>query len=168
MLTVVADITVAVMWGMVLGAFIFIKRITETTHVSAMDESEMDLAPQDSLIGKAVPDEVLVYQLSRAFLFGTADLLENALMRLKQEPEILILGLKQVMATDVTGLNALEEFHLKLQRRGKMLLLAGAHKQPLMMMLKDGFIERLGQGNSCDNIDSALLRARELIATKKS
>lgn len=166
-LTVVADISVAVMWGMVLGAFLFIKRISETTQITAVDERALDLAPQDSLIGKAVPEGVLVYQLSGAFLFGTADLLENTLLRLKQEPKVLILGLKQVMAMDATGLNALEEFHLKLRQRGKWLLLAGAHTQPLMMMLKDGFVERLGEENACENIDAALRRARELLAEKK-
>lgn len=138
-LTVLADITVAVKWGMVLGALVFIKRVSETTQITAVDEREMELAPQDSLVGKKVPPGVLVYQLSGAFLFGAADKLENALMRLKQEPEVLILGMRMVMAMDATGLNALEELHLKLRRRGKWLLLGGAHTQLLIMMQKDGF-----------------------------
>ena len=163
-LTVLADITVAVKWGMVLGAMLFIKRVSETTQITAVDEREMELAPQDSLVGKVVPPGALVYQLSGAFLFGAADKLENALMRLKQEPEVLILGMKQVMAMDATGLNALDELHLKLRQRGKWLVLAGAHTQPLITMQRDGFIDRLGPENACENIDEALQRAQALIA----
>ena len=39
---------------------------------------------------------------------------------------MLILGMCRVMAMDATGLNALEELHAKLRRRGRWLLLAGA------------------------------------------
>jgi sulfate permease, SulP family len=162
-LTVLADITVAVKWGMVLGAMLFIKRVSETTQITAVDEKVIDLAPEDSLIGKEVPKGVLVYQLSGAFMVGSADKLENALMRLKQEPEVLILGMRRVMAMDATGLNALEELHHKLKRRGKHLVLSGAHTQPLLAMQNAGFIERLGPENVCENLDAALTRARELL-----
>jgi sulfate permease, SulP family len=166
-LTVLADITVAVEWGMVLAAMLFIKRVSETTQITAVDERALDLPPQDSLAGKDVPKGVLVYQLRGAFLFGAADKLENALMRLKQEPDVLILNLKLMMAMDATGLNALEELHAKLTRRGKCLLLSGGHTQPLIMMQKDGFIERLGAENACENLDAALQRAREVLAKKR-
>jgi SulP family sulfate permease len=165
-LTVLADITVAVKWGMVLGAMLFIKRVSETTQITAVDEKVIDLSPEDSLIGKEVPKGVLVYQLSGAFLFGTADKLENALARLKQEPEVLVLGMKRVMAMDATGLHALEELHLKLRRRGKWLLLSGPHTQPLITMQRDGLIDRIGAENACENLDVALERARALIAKK--
>lgn len=162
-LTVVADITVAVEVGMVMAAVLFIKRVSETTKITAVDEQVMDLAPQDSVVGKEVPKGALVYQLSGAFLFGTADKLENALERSRQEPRVLILGMRRVMVMDATGLNALEELHVKLRRRGHWLLLAGAHTQPLMMMQKDGFVQRLGEVNVCENLDLALVRAKELM-----
>ena len=163
-LTVVADITVAVEVGMVMAAVLFIKRVSETTQITAVDETVMDLPPQDSLVGKAVPSGALVYQLAGAFLFGTADKLENALERSHDEPEVLILGMRRVMAMDATGLNALEELHAKLRRRARWLLLAGAHTQPLIVMQNDGFVERIGEENVCENLDMALERARQLIA----
>ena len=165
-LTVVADITVAVEVGMVMAAVLFIKRVSETTQITSVDERAMDLGPQDSLHGKDVPKGALVYQLFGAFLFGAADKLENTLERSHEEPDVLILGMKRVMAMDATGLNALEELHAKLRRRGHWLLLAGAHTQPLLMMQKDGFVERIGEENVCENVDAALARARELIVKK--
>jgi sulfate permease, SulP family len=166
-LTVLADITVAVEWGMVLAAMLFIKRVSETTQITAVDERAAHLPPQDSLAGKDVPKGVLVYQLRGAFLFGAADKLENALMRLKQDPEVLILNMKLVMAMDATGLNALEELHAKLVRRGKCLLLSGPHTQTLIVMQNDGLIERIGARNVGENLDVALERAREVLAEKR-
>lgn len=165
-LTVVADITVAVEVGMVLAAVLFIKRVSETTQITAVDERVMDHPPQDSLVGKQVPKGALVYQLPGAFLFGTADKLENTLERSHEEPEVLILGMRRVMAMDATGLNALEELHAKLRRCGRWLLLAGAHTQPLIVMQNDGFVERIGEENVCENLDTALERARQLIAVR--
>jgi SulP family sulfate permease len=147
---------------------LFIKRIAETTQITLADERTMDLPPQDSVIGKDVPNGVLVYQLRGAFLFGTADKLENALLRLKQEPEVLILGMKQVLAMDATGLNALEELQIRLKKRGKTMLLSGAHTQPLIVMQNDGFIDRLGPENACENVDVALERARQILQQRAS
>ena len=79
-----------------------------------------------------------------------------------------ILGMKQVMAMDATGLRALEELHLKFQRRKQCLLLAGPHTQPLMMMTKGGFLKRLGTENVCENMDTALERARALVSEEET
>jgi SulP family sulfate permease len=166
LLTVLVDLTVAVEVGMVLAAFLFIKRVSETTQITAVDERHLDLAPRDSVIGKDIPHGVVAYQMFGAFLFGTADKLEAALQRFQREPKVLIIGMKAVMAMDATGLNALEELHAKMRRRGKWLLLAGPHTQPLLMMQKDGFVERMGEENFCENMDTALARARELLAQK--
>jgi len=149
-----------------LAAFLFIKRISETTQITAVDDRSLDLAPADSLVGKEIPHGVVAYQMFGAFLFGTADKLEAALQRFQREPKVLIIGMKRVMAMDVTGLNRLEELHAKMRRRGKWMLLAGAHMQPLLMMQKDGFVQRIGEENLCENMDTALQRARELMAQK--
>lgn len=162
-LTVLVDIMAAVEVGMVMAAVLFIKRVSETTRITSVDERALDLSPADSLVGKDVPPGALVYQIFGAFLFGTADKLENTLQRAQQEPEVLILGMKRVMAMDATGLNVLEELHAKMRRRGRWLLLAGAHTQPLLMMQKDGFVQRIGEENVCENLDTALVRARALL-----
>src|SRR5437773_3666077 len=116
-LTVTIDLTVAVEVGMVLAAILFIKRVTETTQITAVDDSVETEGSQHSLVGKEVPKGVMVYRIFGAFFFGATDKLETALKRLKQEPEILILRMKKVLAMDATGLNALEELHRRLRRK---------------------------------------------------
>ncbi len=161
-LTVLIDLTVAVRYGMVLAAILFIKRVSETTQITAVDESTETEGAHHSIIGKEVPEGVMVFRIFGAFFFGAADKLETALQRAKQEPDVLILRMRKVFAMDATGLNALENLFDRLQSKGKALVLSGPHAQPLMVMEKAGFIEKVGRANVCPHIDAALERAREI------
>jgi sulfate permease, SulP family len=162
-LTVLIDLTVAVEVGMVLAAVLFIKRMSETTQIMAVDESTETEGSHHSLIGKEVPDGVLIFRVFGAFFFGAADKLETALKRAQQEPNILILRMRKVLAMDATGLNALEDLYEKMHKRGQYLILSGPHTQPYMTMEKGGFLAQLGPENVCPHIDAALDRAREIL-----
>jgi sulfate permease, SulP family len=162
-LTVAVDLTVAVEIGMVLAAILFIKRSSETTQIMAVDESTETEGSHHSLVGKEVPKGVMIYRMMGAFFFGAVDKLESILKREKQEPEVLILRMRKVVAMDATGLNALEDLYEKLHRKGKHLVLSAPHTNPLMVMEKAGFIERLGRENVCPHIDAALARARQIL-----
>jgi SulP family sulfate permease len=114
-------------------------------------------------VGKEIPKGVMVYRMMGAFFFGAADKLESALRREKQEPDVLILRMRKVVAMDATGLNALEDLCERLQAKGKHLILSAPHTQPLMVMERAGFIDSLGRQNVCPHVDAALARARELL-----
>jgi sulfate permease, SulP family len=160
-LTVLIDLTVAVEVGMVLAAILFIKRISETTQIAREDEFPEPEAEKFSIAD--LPQEIQVFRLFGAFTFGAADKLESCLKRARQEPDVLILRMRQVLAMDATGLNALEDLHAKLQRKGKYLLLSGPHAQPLFTMERANFIDRIGRENVCATFEEALARAKSLL-----
>lgn len=162
-LTVVIDLTVAVEIGMVLAAMLFIKRSSETAQITAVDESTETEGSHHSLIGKEIPKGVMIFRMMGAFFFGAADKLESVLKREKQEPEVLILRMRKVIAMDATGLNALEDLYERLHKKGKHLLLSAPHTHPMLVMEKAGFIDRLGRENVCPHIDAALARSREIL-----
>jgi SulP family sulfate permease len=162
-LTVLIDLTAAVEIGMVLAAVLFIKRISETTQIAAVDSATDTEGAHHSLIGKDVPEEVLVFRIFGAFFFGVADKLETALQRARQDPKVFILRMRMVLAMDATGLNALEDLYEKLRHRGKHLILSGPHTQPLLVMDNAGFLDRIGRENVCADVDIALERAREIL-----
>jgi SulP family sulfate permease len=165
-LTVLTDLRTAVEIGMILAAGLFVNRISQTMQITAVDESTENEGVHNSLLGKKIPDGVLVYRVFGAFLFGAADKLETALKRARQEPDVLILKMQNVLAMDATGLNALEDIYEKLHRKGRHLVLSGPHTQPLMTMEKDGFIDELGEANVCPHLEAALERAREILAER--
>lgn len=162
-LTVLTDLTLAVEVGMVLAAILFAKRISETTQITAVDQTTETEGAQHSLVGRNVPDGVLVFRVFGAFFFGAVDKLETALQRAKREPQVLILRMRKVLAMNATGLNSLEDLYDKLHKRGKHLVLSGPHTQPLFVMDKAGFLDVIGRENVCADIGSALARSREIL-----
>ena len=64
---------------------------------------------------------------------------------------------------DATALNALESIVERIQRAGGTLISSGTHRQPLQMLAKAGFIEKIGRPNICAHFDDALARARVVI-----
>ena len=166
-LTVAVDLTVAVEIGIVMAAVLFIKRVSETSHITEVDETTETDGPQHSLLGKDIPEGVMLYRMFGAFFFGAADKLEGALQRLKREPEVLILRMRSVVAMDATGLNALEDLYERLHRTGKHLILSAPHTQPYLVMDKAGFLDEIGRENVCADVDAALARARQLLSGKE-
>ena len=162
-LTVVVDLTVAVEIGLVLAAVLFIKRVSETTQITAVDETTETEGSQHSLVGREVPDGVMVYRMFGAFFFGAVDKLESVLKREKREPAVLILRMRKIVAMDATGLNALEDLYERLRRKGKHLVLSGPHMQPLFLMEKAGFLDRIGRDNVCPHIEASLARSRVIL-----
>ncbi len=162
-LTVLTNLSLAVEVGVVLAALLMVKRVSETSKITAVDETTETEGSHHSLVGKEVPPGVLIFRVFGAFFFGVVDKLDDELKRARKEPEILILRVRKVLAMDATGLQALEDLRLKLRAKGKHLILSAPHTQPLLVMTNSGFIERLGDENVCPDISSALARARIIL-----
>jgi len=163
-LTVIFDLVVAVEVGMVLAAILFIKRVSETTEVSRVFESDVLESPEQLVTGKEIPEGVLVYRIFGPFLFGAAEKMEDAIERFEEFPEILILRLHLVSAMDATALNTLESVIERFQKHGGTVILSGLHRQPLDMLRKAGFVEVIGRKNLVAHFDDALVRAKEILA----
>ena len=163
-LTVIFDLVIAVEIGMVLAAVLFIRRMAETTEVSLVTTHDELETPEQIAHGKDIPEGVLVYRIFGPFFFGAAEKMEDALQRTGTLPRVLILRLQLVPAMDATALNALESITERMQRRGGTVILSGPHHQPLAMMKRAGFIDRLGRANIRAHFDDALTRAREVLA----
>src|SRR5262249_54052882 len=137
-LTVAVDLPTAVGASLVLASVLLVKRVSETTRVTADEEVTQANAPGQGTAGKTIPEGVLVFRVFGAFFFGAADKLETSLRRAGQLPEVLILRLRDVLALDATGLDALEDLMEKLRQHRKDLILCGPHSQPLFALTRSG------------------------------
>jgi SulP family sulfate permease len=163
-LTVIFDLVVAVEVGLMLAAVLFIKRMAETTEIARVTASDELETPEQLAHGKDIPEGVVVYRIFGPFFFGAAEKMEDALLRAGTLPRVLILRMQLVPAMDATALNALESIVERMQAAGGTTILSGPHRQPLDMMIKAGFIQRLGRPNICAHFDDALTRARAVLA----
>lgn len=165
-LTVVFDLTIAVGAGLLMAAALFVRRMEEITHIRLVTpESETEFGA-DSIRDKDVPEDVVVYRIEGPFFFGAAEKLENALARNSGVPRVVIFRMSHVPAMDATGLRALEIMVDKFHHQGVKILFAGLQPQPMEVLYKSGFVDRIGLHKICGNVDAALAQARLLLGAK--
>ncbi len=158
-LTVFADLTVAVEFGMILAALLFIRKVTATTTVSEVTDDYVEAGRAHILQDKDIPDYVRVFRIHGPFLFGATDKLDMVSEQLDELPQVVIIRLRNMTAIDATGLRVLEELATKLHDSGRSLLFCGALPQPRQLMKQAGFDRHVGAENICSNIETALQRA---------
>src|SRR6266480_1443351 len=134
LLTVLWDLTVAIEVGMVLAAFLFMRRMAEVTNISVLTHEFQD--PTDDFENdpnavrrRVVPPGVEVYEITGPFFFGAAETFKERLRRGRHE--------------------------------GTLVLLSDVHAQPVVALERSGMYDELGEENVHGNIDDALNRARE-------
>jgi sulfate permease, SulP family len=161
-LTVVADLTVAVEVGMALAALLYIYRVSDTTTISVVTPEYIEHGRAHSLQDKIVPDYVSIVRIHGPFLFGTAEKLIEATADASRFQRIVILRLRNMTVIDATGLHALEWLADHLRRSGRILLLCGARHQPARFLKQGEFVEHIGDKNILPDVNAALRRAEEL------
>jgi len=167
-LTVAVDLPTAVGASLILASALLVKRLSETAHVTPDPEVTQGDAPGQQVGNNKIPSGVMVYRVFGAFFFGAADKLDSALRDAGQLPDILILRMRDALALDATGLDAIEDLHEKMTLKRKQLILCGPHSQPLFALTRAGLIDKIGPENICGDMPASLERARQLIAQKKN
>jgi SulP family sulfate permease len=164
LLTVLVDLSVAIQMGMVLAAFLFMRRMAEVTNVSIVTreiQDRPDEADPNAALRRDIPDGVLVYEVNGPFFFGAADRFRDTLGQVERQPKVMIVRMRNVPAMDSTGLRALTDVWEKNRAAGTLLLLSDVHAQPMMALAKSELLDRIGDRNLFGNLDDALNRARE-------
>jgi sulfate permease, SulP family len=163
-LTVIADLTVAVEVGISLAALLYIYRVTETTSVSPVTTEYIEDGRPHILQDKQVPPYVTILRIHGPFLFGMTEKLDDAIADLGSFGPIVILRLRNMTAIDATGLHALEKLSRTLRASGRTLLMCGARRQPAELLAQADFVEHVGRENIVPHVEAALDRARELMS----
>jgi SulP family sulfate permease len=162
LLTVFADLTVAVEAGMILAALVYIRKVTQTTTVSEVTAEYIREGHVHILQHKEIPSYVSIFRIHGPFLFGATDKLDAIVSRLDELPPIVILRLRNMTAIDSTGLQALEKFADQVHESGRKLIFCGAREQPAKGMQEAGLHGHLGRQNVCFSVTEALDRARSI------
>ena len=165
-LTVLVNLTVAIQVGMVLSAFLFIRRMAQVTNVEVVTrEFQDEEEPEDpnAIATRQVPRGVEVFEINGPFFFGASHAFREAMRVIGDTPKVTILRMRNVLAIDATGLHALREQHRIAARQHAVLLLSDVHAQPLVALERSGLLDALGEGNVFGHIDDALNRARAVL-----
>ncbi len=149
-LTVVVDITVAVEVGLFLACLFYIVRMSELTRVEVVSDAErisLGVTGRDTMVVKLVG----------SLFFGAVAKLEALTEDRQQFPKVMMLDMTGLIQLDTTGIDALLGFYERLKDSGGVLVVIGAKGQPLELMERADFIERVGRENFVDSFAQALL-----------
>lgn len=158
-LTVFFDLVVAIEFGMILAAFLFLKRMSDVATVRQwVDKDNLDNEEiSEDIDLKQVPKHTVVYEIFGSLFFGATNEFLN--FTHEEGKRVLILRMRNVPTMDISGLEALEETFEICKKRKMTLILSHVNEQPYHVMEKAGFIEKIGRENICKNIDASLERA---------
>jgi SulP family sulfate permease len=120
---------VAVELGLVLAVVLFVRRQSEIFRADPVEESA----------------EQLTYMLYGSLFFGAVAKIDPIVARVEQTPgpAHVLLDATRLISLDTTGLDALEQLHKAIARRGGTLRMTGLNPQPLSLIQRSGFAERL-------------------------
>jgi len=138
--TVVFDLTVAIVIGVVAAMVVFVVKSSELRVTS----SDID---EDKLKGKVKSghhEEFKVVYVSGPLFFGTQEKLINQLEALAGNPQI-ILSMRGVPTADDISLSELERLYKALREKGTQISFTGVQTAVSEMMDRAGFRERIGE-----------------------
>lgn len=155
LLTVFADLVVAVNIGVILATLHFLHRMATSVEVRQATVEELN---QESSNGEKVPlpADVLVFTVEGPFFFGAVENFERALAGTYTDPKYLIIRLRWVPFIDITGLQTLEDVIQELKKRGVQIMLSGANEQVYKRLYRAGIIDLIGKNHCFKTVIEAL------------
>jgi len=165
-ITVIFDLVLAIEIGMVLAAFLFMKRMSDVAEVNSVvldsgEETDQDTESRGKAglsfrEGLSLPKGVIAYEISGPFFFGAADKFLDNLTDLDAHAKAVLLIMTRVPAMDATALFAFRSFKQMCNRRKVALYIIGINEQPWSVLEKAGVIEKIGAEHFYPNLEMAL------------
>lgn len=172
LITILVDLVYAVGIGIVLSAFLFIRRMTELTDVQSIqinDDEDIELTDNDPTGRYHLDHSIEVFELHGPFFFGAVETFKDTVLNVfSHRVRVVILRMRDVPALDATGLNAIQSFWSQCQKKHIKLLISGIKAQPLRVLQKSGFEQHLGAENICARFEQAATRATLLVEESRN
>jgi SulP family sulfate permease len=166
LLTLLVDLTVGIGVGMVLAAFLFMKRMAEVTNITMIrrefeETGGTNTGEAGAIYRREIPSGVEVYEINGPFFFGAAEKFKQALGDVSRRPQVLIIRMRNVPAIDSTAMHTLKDLVRRTRAEGTVVLLSDVHSQPLIALGRSGLLDEIGEDHLYGDVDAALEAARQ-------
>jgi SulP family sulfate permease len=132
LLTVFFDLILAIEVGMVLAAFLFMKRMSDITDLKPVMNEGSDAMIEDEVGG--LPKDVLVFDINGPLFFGAAQKFQDVLSEINDRHRVVVLRMKNVPLIDATGLHRLKDILLGMERKGRTVYLTDLDPRVLQVL----------------------------------
>src|ERR1700712_1499115 len=164
-LTILVDLTVAIEIGMILAAFLFMRKMMQVSFVeqSVFAAGQTKDEPLDQ---ESIPKGVDVFEINGPLFFGAAYKFKDAMKVLENPARVLIIRMRNVPVIDATGIRVLREVHAATKKQGTKLILTEVNSLQVTAELKKArLLFQIGKGNIKDTFEKALARANQILSS---
>ncbi len=154
--TVVFDLTVAIVIGIVFSLMVFIKNAAHI-DISCADVDENRLSPRGKL-GCGHDNSVVVYVTGDIF-FANIGKLSAKISELSQYDEIIV-SLRGAPEIDISSVETLGELAGEFKANGRRIVFCGMNDAVAKVFDRSRILNELGEGHSYATIDKALIADR--------
>jgi len=166
-LTVLVDLTIAIEIGMVLAAFLFMRKMIQFSDVSVLTKQADDAdngSDEEALSNYSLPHEVEVFEITGPLFFGAAYKFKDAIRLVERKPRVCIIRMRKVPIIDATGIKTIREVYKEFRRRGTKLILSEVHSPQVMQALKDArLLFAIGKANVTASFEASLKRCKQIL-----
>ncbi len=166
-LTVLVDLTVALQTGIILSAFLFIKRMADVSQLTQITKDLKESEDKEmSLFSSKLPDGVEVFELYGSLFFGAVEQFSETIRTIEKTPKVFILEMRNLLSIDASGIRALEDLYVDMKNQGTKLMISGIHKQPLFAIANSDLLDKIGENMVFDNLDEAIKESEKIVTGK--
>lgn len=157
LLTVIFDLVVAIEFGVIAACVLFMKRMSEESGIEGWQYTERSDAGKPLM---DVPENVSVFEFNGPMFFAVASQLSE--IKIKDGAKCVVLRMRSVVSLDTDAIRGIETLCRKCKSVGATLVMSHVNGQPMKAMKKYGLEKLIGEENICNDINSAMERAREI------
>lgn len=143
-LTVVFDLVIAIEIGMVLAAFLFMKRMADATKLGETMLSEGMLGSNETFEQelKTIAKNILIYEINGPLFFGAAQKFSDTVKNIiGDHHKIFILRMRNVPMIDATGIMRLREVINFMTSRRTQVILSGVNDSVREQLIDSAIID---------------------------
>lgn len=143
LLTVFADLVVAVNIGVVLAILHFLKRMTDSVRVHR--HTDQQLRHELEQVGvKKMPSSLAVFSIDGPFFFASVDAFDDALAKIDEQISTIVIRLNRVPFADGTALAALDKCVTQLQQQGVTVIVTELNHPLRRQFNRMGLTKKIG------------------------
>ncbi|WP_342476770.1 SulP family inorganic anion transporter [Paenibacillus sp. FSL H7-0350] len=158
LLTVFADLTVAVEVGLILAVVLFVKRMGEVHRISKVLPDPSSVKVEAHMVTESHDcPQIGIYNVEGPLFFGAAYRFDHTMPELgPDQPKLILLRMGKVPLMDTTGEANLAALVKDLQAAGGRLMISGIQSQPLELLKRTGLYDRIGASQFYDHTGEAI------------
>jgi SulP family sulfate permease len=170
-LTVLVDLTIAIEVGMVMAAFLFMKRMSDVAGVqdvtSGASDEDTETNDPDAVSRYQIADRVEIFEINGPLFFGATSAFKDTLGRISGKPRVLILRMRRVPVLDATALHTLADVVRRSRDDGTLVLLSGVQAGVAETIGRSTMRDVIGEENIYRTFSEAVRRANEEIEIRR-